>query len=155
MKAWWASRSEREQLLLGVMIALMAAVFVWLTILRPLAAARKTAESRHQAATSEAGMVRAKIATVQRLAAKPPEALGAPLPEFLRGSAAQAGFTNAVVDGAGNGRARLMIASAKAIVLLGWIDQLDARGVFIERATIRTNSDGTIAIEASFAVRGG
>ncbi len=152
---WWQSRSERERLMLGVMIALMAAVFVWLAVLRPLAAARVAAEARHEAAVSDAGATRARIAAVQSLTAKAPEALGAPLPEFLRGSAGQAGFGNAVVDSAGNGRARLTIPSAKAAVLLGWIDQLDARGVFIERATIRTNSDATVALEASFAARGG
>ncbi len=35
---WWRGRSQREQILLGIMIALFLLVFGWLAILRPIEA---------------------------------------------------------------------------------------------------------------------
>ncbi len=154
MMAWWQGRSQREQILLGVMFGLFAVMFLWLGIMRPLASARDTAEERHRLAVTDFAARRGQIDAIKALKAKPPQPLGTALPEFLRISAGQAGFTNAMVDPGNNGRARLSIPAAKGAALFAWIDRLDGRGVFIERATIRPNSDATIAVEATFAARG-
>jgi general secretion pathway protein M len=154
MMAWWQTRSRREQNMLGVMIALLALVLGWLLILRPLAAARVAAEERHDAVLVRLAETRGRIATIKMLASQSPEPLGSPLPEFLRASAMQAGFTNAQVDPADNDRARLAIPAAKGAALLGWLDRLNGRGVFIERATLKPNSDATLAFDATFRARG-
>ena len=44
---WWRGRSQREQILLGIMIALFLIVFGWLAILRPIEAGLAAAKKDH------------------------------------------------------------------------------------------------------------
>jgi general secretion pathway protein M len=154
MISWWQGRSAREQILLGAMTALLLIVLIWLLILRPLASAKASATERQEAAVTTLAATQSRIATVKMLASQSPEPLGSPLPDFLRASALQAGFTNAVVDLADNDRARLAIPAAKGAALLAWLDRLNGRGVFIETANLKPNSDATLAFDATLRARG-
>jgi type II secretory pathway component PulM len=154
MSGWWHGRSQREQMLVAIAGGLTFLVFFWLGVLRPLAAAGENAEARHQAAVASHGAMRARIDAAKALAATPATALGAPLPDYVRAAAGQAGFGNAAVDSSGNGRVRLAIPSAKAVALFALIDGLEAHGVFVEQASLRANSDATLAVDATLAARG-
>ncbi len=155
MSGWWTLRSPRERWLLIVMIALFLVIFAWLGVWRPLEAARVEADARHASASAMLAETRARIAAVKVLAERTPDPLGMPLPEFLRNSAQQAGFSNAQVDPANGGRARVAIPSARTTALIGWIERLEGQGVFIEQASLRPNGDSTIAIEATVRARTG
>lgn len=52
MKDYWNSLTARERLMLGVMAALVAAVALWLGVIRPLEAARESAARDHAAAVA-------------------------------------------------------------------------------------------------------
>ena len=45
LSPWWAQRTGRERWLIGAMLALLAALLFWLVLVRPLAAARATAQA--------------------------------------------------------------------------------------------------------------
>lgn len=137
------------------MMALLVVIFAWLGVWRPLVAARAEAEARHASASAMLAETRTRIAVVKALAERAPDPLGMPLPEFLRSSAQQAGFSNAQIDPVNGDRARMAIPSARTAALIGWIERLEGQGVFIEQASLRPNSDSTIAIEATFRARSG
>ena len=51
LRVLWGERSHREQWMLGVMFALLAAVILWLGVARPLAAAQRSVRDALREAT--------------------------------------------------------------------------------------------------------
>lgn len=152
-RRWWSARTERERRLLQVMFALLAALLVWLLVVRPLADALDSAKARHAAAVDAVGIARARAAVV-------PEAGGSrappsPLDAFVRRTATEAGFAEARVTARGPGRAAVAIAAARPQAFFAWVRQLEARGLAVESLSARTNQDRTLAVEAGFRARGG
>jgi general secretion pathway protein M len=80
--------------------------------------------------------------------------LGAPVPAFVSQSAGEAGFTLSRTDPVGTNGVAIAIVAAKSPVLFDWLNSLDARGIFVSQLTIRTNSDMTIAVDATLNARG-
>lgn len=151
---WWTGRSRREQWLLGVMIALLAAVMLWLGVWRPVGGALSAARDRHDAAMTALARVEAQVAAVRALKRAPPPPLGAPLATIVGDSAGEAGFTAAGVVPQGTGRVVVTIASVRPIAFFAWIDALTRRGIVIERLSSRANSDPTLTVEVTLAERG-
>jgi general secretion pathway protein M len=152
-RSFWAARSTREQQMLLVMFALLAIVVVGFGIVRPLANARTAAESRLERVTLEGGQVSA-LADHLRLAQKDaPPALTVALPLAVSQSATAAGFTLATLDPQGEDRIGITIASAKSPALFAWLTQLAGQGVFVERMTLRTGGDATVATDATLRAR--
>ncbi len=149
---WWATRSTREQRLLGVMIALIALVLVWLLVIRPLGDALDGAKQRHNAAVLALAEARTRTNPGgMRATGTAP----LPLDALVGRTAADAGFTAARVSGGGPTMARLTLAAARPQALFGWIARLEAQGVTVERLQARANPDRTVAVEAAFSARGG
>lgn len=152
-RRWWSARTEREQRLLLVMCALVAALLVWMLVVRPLADALDSAKARHAAAVDAVGAARARAAAA-------PEAGGSrtpprPLDAFVRRTAAEAGFVDAGISAQGGGRVSIAIAAARPQAFFAWVRQVEARGLAVESLTARANQDRTLAIEAGFRARGG
>ena len=61
---WWQGRDAREQRLLAVLGVLLAAMLLWLAILRPLAAFRESAIERHARVAAMMPSVRAAAAGI-------------------------------------------------------------------------------------------
>jgi len=147
---WWRGRSTREQRLLWVMAALVAVLFLWLVVIRPLGDALDRARQRHGAAVvalAEAQARRAPAGGVSN--ATPP----LPLDAFVTRGAAEAGFAAARVTARGPSRASLTIDAARPQALLGWIARLEAQGVAVETLRARANADRTVAVEAALRAR--
>ncbi len=153
LRLLWAERSLREQRLLLVMFALFAVVVIWFAILRPLTDAKAAAHARLDRATVEAGQIAAAVETLtDARRAAPPAATGT-LSLAVSQSAEAAGFTLAGLDPQGDDRVNLTVASAKSPALFAWLRSLSGQGIFVERMTLRTSSDATLAVDATLGRR--
>ncbi len=151
---WWSGRSARERMLLAVMGGLVALLLIWLLVIRPLDAAKAIAEQRLDLATQAAGRVAAVadgVRQVRQLA--PSAALSAALPTAVGEAAQAAGFTLSRLDAQGSDRVVIGIATARSPALFSWLAGLQRQGVIVERLTLRTNSDATLAVEGTLRVR--
>jgi general secretion pathway protein M len=153
-QTWWAERSQREQWMLGVMVAAIAAFLLWFAVLLPLASALERARVRHDQAVVDLATVRGKASALKSILAKPMLPLGAPVATFVSQSAGEAGFTLSRSDPVGTNGVAISIVAAKSPALFDWLGSLDARGIFVSQLSIRTNSDMTIAVDATLNARG-
>jgi general secretion pathway protein M len=150
---WWSGRSERERILLGVMGALIALLLFWLLVLRPIDNAKTAALQRLDAATEAAGRVAAVADGVRQARRLAPASLSAALPVAVGQAAEGAGFTLSRLDAQGPDRVVIGISTARSPALFGWLAALQRQGVIVERMTLRTNSDATLAVEGTLRVR--
>lgn len=153
LAAFWAERTLRERQLIVVMLALLVLVVAAFGIVRPLATATTAAEARLAQASLEAGQVRAAADRLRAARAGAPAPLATSLPLAVSQSATAAGFTLATLDPQGDDRLGITIASAKSPALFAWLAQLARQGIFVERATLRTSADATIAAEMTLRAR--
>lgn len=152
-RLWWSGRSGRERWLLGTMATLFAVMFVWLAVIRPLDSARLRAALRLDAATLDAGRIRA-VADAMRAQRGGVATLNAALPVVVGQAASSAGFTLGRLDGQGANRVDFAIATARSPALFAWLDSLEREGVIVDRINLRTNSDGTLGVEGVLRTRG-
>jgi Type II secretion system (T2SS), protein M len=80
----------------------------------------------------------------------PRRALGSPIAAFVSSSASEAGFTLSHADPVGPDAVIVALTTAKSPAFFAWVDIMQRRGVFVERAAINTNSDATIRVDATF-----
>ena len=153
LRQFWAGRSLREQRMLLVMVALFAIVIVGFGIIRPLINARVAAAERLDAATVELGQVRGAADMLRRTPRTGPRKTVLNLSDTVAQSATAAGFTLANVGPQGDAL-RATIVSAKSPALFGWLRTLAQQGVLIDTLTIRTNTDSTLSMEATFRMQG-
>ncbi|MNT11480.1 General secretion pathway, M protein [compost metagenome] len=140
---WWDGRSVREQRMLAVMGLLIAAVLIWLLVVRPAVAWRAAAAERRVEATAALGRIDAG------LAARTPIKAGAPMPlveveQAARGAAEAAGLgvTLSVDEAGGIGFDAPGVTSA---VLFGWLSALKTEyGVDVADVTVIENADATL-----------
>jgi general secretion pathway protein M len=154
LKAWWRTRTLREQRLLLAMFGLAAVVLAWLLVIRPLEDALSRARERHGEAVLRLAEARAQAATITRLEQAPVSALPGPLDSLLSQSATEAGFTVTRVEPDGPGRATIVVQAARPQALFAWVNQVENRhSLIVERMNATTNADQTIAVTVAF--RGG
>lgn len=138
---WWAQRTGRERWLIGVMLALLAALLFWLLLVRPLAAARATA-------LADAGAAATRLAQGQALAAAikaRPAATAAPVIDLLNRRLADAGLRAERLEAQGPGQAVLEIAAINGRLLIGWATALEQRdGLVIEQLEATRNPDQSV-----------
>ncbi|MEK6637474.1 MAG: type II secretion system protein M [Pseudomonadota bacterium] len=153
-RSWWGERSLREQWMLVFMVTAIAAFLMWFAVLMPLANGLERARARHNQAVVDLATVRGKASALKTILAKPALPLGAPVPAFVSQSAGEAGFTLSRTDPVGTNGVVIAIVAAKSPAMFDWLNNLDARGIFVSQLTIRTNSDMTIAVDATLNARG-
>ncbi len=151
--ALWAERSEREQLMLGILAAIGLPVLIWLVVIRPIGPALEAAEARHRAAVDTLAEARSQAAALAFLRKNPPPPLGAPVADVVKAAAADTGFTLSRADPVGGDGIIVSIVSAKPAAFFEWAQGLQRRGVFIDQLSIRPNPDATVAIDAQFRAR--
>lgn len=138
---WWRDRSPRERWLLGVMLALLAALLVWLALLRPLAAARVTADA-------DAAVAQARLADTGALAGAikaRPSATAAPVLDVLNRRLAEAGLQATRLEAQGGGQALVEIGAVNGRLLLGWAAALEQRdGLVIDDLSASRNPDQSV-----------
>lgn len=156
IQPWWRDRSGREQWLIGFMVALLAVVVLWLVVMRPLAAARASAEARLTAATVGRADVAAMSGAIRTAEARTAPGRAIPLVEQVSQRAAAAGLTIETLQATGDGRVTLRIAAVRPPAILGWIAEIEARdGMIVDRAAMTPNSDATVAVDLTLRRGGG
>jgi general secretion pathway protein M len=149
LKSWYLDRSKREQRLLVIMMALLAAVTGWIAVVRPLDAGLERSKADYELAVERLERVRGDALALESggpVATEAPQAL-------VNRLADDAGFSPTRVDPGADGRVLIGLASVKPIALTRWLEALDTQGIFVEQISIRPNSDATLAIDATLRAR--
>jgi general secretion pathway protein M len=153
MRQWWNTRSLREQRLLLAMGAIAAIVLVWLLIIRPIGDSLSDTKARHAAAVVALAEVRADADALQSARQATPVALGGPVDSIISQSATAAGFPTTQVTREGANQATIAIDAVRPQAFFGWVDQMEASGLTVERLSASTNTDQTLSVRVTF--RGG
>ena len=153
LRQFWNERSARERQLLAVMLALFALLIIVFGIVRPLSRATIAARARLDRVTLEGGQITAALDTLGDAKREVTTPLNMALPVAVSQSAGAAGFTLATLEGRGPDRVGIAIPSAKSPALFTWLRTLAQQGVFVERLTVRTNPDATLAVEGTLRAR--
>jgi general secretion pathway protein M len=146
----WAERSSREQWMLGVMFALLAVVVLWLSIMRPLVSAQRSAHDALIEATDRNAALRAKVKLLKTLPrATGSGAAGASLDQLVGQSAGEAGLTLERAQAQGEGRMEIAMASIRPAALFSWLAALEAQGVRVETMSARPSpTAGSVSVQA-------
>ncbi len=155
IKTLWLARSPRERWLLGVMLALVALVVVWLLILRPLSDMLSAARQRHGEAVAALAEARSQAAAIAALEKDRPAPFAGPIDAAVAAAASDAGFQLSGLQAEGAGRVSLAIGAAKPQALFGWIAALEAQGYIVQSLTASSNPDRTLSARIVLRARGG
>ncbi len=148
---WWEGRTLREQRMLAVMGVLLATVFVWLAVVRPMLGWREEAAADRAAAEAELAWVQAGL----RLTA--PTAIARPVIDvegfepLVTRTAAAAGLT--VTTGMDpSGRLAFRIPDASSAALFGWMSALERdHGIAVVSLGVVENTDATLQVEGALS----
>lgn len=154
LKTLWLARSVRERWLLGVMLALVALVLVWLAVLRPLSDMLSAARERHGEAVAALAEARTQAAAIAALERARPATQAGPIDSAVAAAASAAGFQLSGLQPQGPGRVSLAIAAAKPQALFGWIAALEAQGYIVQSLSVTSNPDRTLSAQIALRTRG-
>ncbi|HEX8307545.1 MAG TPA: type II secretion system protein GspM [Allosphingosinicella sp.] len=154
LNALWLARSPRERWLLGVMLALVALVLVWLAILRPLSDMLSAARQRHGEAIAALAEARSQAAAIAALQGNRPAPFAGTLDAAVAAAASEAGFQLSGLQPEGAGGVSLAIGAAKPQALFGWVAGLEARGYIVQSLTATSNPDRTLSARIVLRTRG-
>ncbi len=155
LKILWLARTPRERWLLGVMLALVALVLVWLLILQPLSDMLSTARQRHGGAVAALAEARSQAAAIAALERNRPAPFAGPIDSAVAAAAASAGFQLSGLQPEGEGRVSLAIGAARPQALFGWIFALEAQGYIVQSLAATSNPDRTLSARIVLRARGG
>lgn len=147
---WWRLRTPREQLLLGIMLALLAIVILWLLVIRPLADALDAAKRDHAEAVTALAEARARADSARQLSETTVTQAELPVDAFLGRTAGEAGFANARILAQGPAHATIAIDAAMAPAFFAWVRRMEQSGLTVDMVRARANGDRTLAVEAGF-----
>lgn len=148
---WWQGRDAREQRLLAVLGVLLAAMLVWLAILRPLAAFRESAIERHARVAAMMPSVHAAAAGIAAEDGAPARGDGRAVRDVVAAAANAAGleFTSTQPE---EGGVLVSIAAVKPTFLFGWIAGLERNeGIVADRVLVQRNDDSTVSAQIGFS----
>jgi general secretion pathway protein M len=143
---WWSGRSRREQMMLGILAALLAGVVLVYGVVKPLQAAR--ASALQDIRTYET--LTARIRAAGTLSAGQPQRRQGSPNDVITGSAPGFGLNPTVAPISGGARAT--IADGSYDSLLAWLADLSATsGLRIKRVDIqRTAAPGRVSATVDF-----
>ena len=145
LRDWWIALTLREKRLIGVMLILLAILFVWLAIIRPVTDGLARARADHVIATDRAGRIAASVDALRNAPRRSVPALDGALDQVVAQSAGEAGFTIDSSNPVGPDRVTLAIGSARAAALFAWLAGLEARGIVVETITIQPGANATVS----------
>lgn len=155
LRTLWIARTPRERWLLGVMLALVALVLVWLLILRPLSDMLSAARQRHGEATAALAEARSQAAAIAALQRNRPAPFAGPIDTAIAAAASDAGFQLSGLQPEGPGRVSLAIGAARPQALFGWVAALEAQGYIVQSLAASSNPDRTLSAQIVLRARGG
>lgn len=154
LRLWFAGRSQREQRMLVVMVALLALTIIWAGIIWPVTDGLSSARERHADAVIRLAETQVRVKEVEALQRNRPAALEAQLDSVVRDRANEAGFALASVSSDGPNRVQITIATARPGPLFGWIAGLESSGILVNSLATTDNGDKTVSAQLALKVRG-
>lgn len=149
---WWEARTVREQRMLALMAVLLAAVLVWLAVIRPAVAWREAAAVDRARAEADLAWVQAGLRLVAPSTGAPRPVIDVDgfQPLVLR-TAEAAGLT--VTTGLdASGRLAFRIPDASSAALFGWLSALEREhGIAVVSLGVVENTDATLQVEGALA----
>jgi general secretion pathway protein M len=151
LKDWFLGRTQREQRLVLLMVAIALAVFVWLLVVRPLGASYRDAVQDHLAAVDRHGRVLALVDAVKAAPARPVGATTADLELIVSQAASEAGIALEAMSPNGTNAIELTVVGGRATALAQWLAQLEAQGIAVQQLSMTPLPDGTVNMSARLA----
>lgn len=150
MKALWDDRSPREQWMLGVMVAMLAVVILWVGVLWPLQAGQRSARDALAQATDRNADIRTKVKLLKSLARTAASgAAVAPVDQLIGQAAGEAGLTLERAQAQGANRVEIAMASVRPVALFSWLAALEAQGVRVDTISARPSAtQGSLSVQA-------
>lgn len=159
MLLWYKALTARERYLV-----LAAGVFAVLTLgyllVVPLDDALASAKARHADAVIALGETQARVDAVKVVKAAQAAQAGraarpdVPLESVIRARANDAGFALASVVPQGQDRVQIAIAAARPGALTGWLADLEAGGIIVDRLETTDNGDRSVAAHVTLKAQG-
>lgn len=151
LRHWWQSREPREQRMLAVMFAAIAAFALWFGVVAPLQRACDAAQDRHDRAVEDLREVGRGVDAITALQARRPT--GSTGGNFAAtildaAAAAQVPVSRQRIDDAGV--LEVGIDAIGAPALLGWLDGLGRQHGIAPMTLDITERNGSLQVQASF-----
>ena len=156
MVDWWTTRSRREQIMLGVMAALLLGFLLWFGVAAPLRTAAQDASAHLTRALGDEAVVDSAVAEIARLgeAAPPPTSAG-PLDRLVADTAAEAGLRVIRIEAVADGGVQAVV-SGPSTQVLPWIARLQSEHAIAARhLTLLKGDVGQLDVDATFVGLGG
>ena len=153
LRDWWRLRTQREQTLLTVMLALLAIVLLWLLVVRPLGDMLAAARQDHAEAVAALAEARARAGAAERRQGGTNAPAPRPVDSFVSRTATESGFAAARIAGQGPDAASIAIEAARPQAFFAWIGQMERSGLAVDSLRARPNPDRTLAVEAVLRAR--
>lgn len=147
----WDGRTRREQRMLAVLGLLVAAVALWLGVVRPVTAWRTEAGRERASAERDLGEVQASLARLASVSAAPERAPDAQGLEPVLLQTAEAAGLQITTGMDASGRLGFQVAAAPAGGFFGWLAALETtHGLQPSSLGVIENPDGSLQAEGAF-----
>ena len=156
LKALWLARTPRERWLLGVMLALVALVLVWLLSFGRSATCCRRRGERHGEAVAALAEARSQAAAIAALERDRPAALAGPdRPRPSPPPRPRPASSSRRCSRKGRGGCRSPSARPSRRRCSAGSRALEAQGYIVERLTASSNPDRTLSAQIVLRARGG
>lgn len=148
---WWEGRTLRERRMLTLMAVLLAAVLVWLAVVRPVLAWREAAAAERARAEADLAWVQAGLRLTAPTPAARPVIDVEGFEPLVQRTAAAAGLS--VTTGMdAEGRLAFRIPDASSSALFGWMSALERdHAIAVVSLGVVENTDATLQVEGALS----
>ncbi len=152
---WWEGRTVREQRMLAVMAVLLAAVLVWLAVVRPVLDWREAAAAERTRAEADLAFVQAGLRLTAPTATARPVIDVEGFEPLVTRTAAAAGL-NLTTGMDASGLLGFRIPDASSSALFGWLSALERdHGIAVASLGVIENTDATLQVEGALSRQAG
>ena len=145
LKNWYQALSQREQILIGILVILLTLTVVFYGIFRPIVSATEAAENDYIEAIEREARIKSKVAVLLDDDVAELTVVTGSLDAFVSQSAGEAGFAIGTIDPQTDGSVNVAIASAKPTALFGWMARIEQSGVAPTMVAVTPAANGTVS----------
>ena len=152
VRLWFAALTQREKWLVataGILAGLSIAVFA---IIMPALSVVEKAALDLDEAVQRRGRIEAKVASTQGQRSVARTAAASDIGLLVTQSAAEKGFDVIKSANAAPGQISIGIDQARAPAFLAWVNELEAQNIVVRTATLRSEANGTVTVEAQMQI---
>ncbi|MEO1043981.1 MAG: type II secretion system protein GspM [Pseudomonadota bacterium] len=148
IKQWFTALTLREQILIGVLAALLALTALFYGVVRPLWLGSWNAETSYRQTALRAAGVQARLDLLAE--APPPRApvSNGPLATQISADAAERGFALESNVAGGSDMTTITLSGANATALMQWLLALEKQGVVVQQLSMQPIAQGNVAVRA-------